>query len=109
MSTPVAQVIAAILTCAMLASCGVPPGLKIRDDYMGPKYGAVTSAGREAMDMMARSEGILLDPVYTAKALAGLIDDARQGRLGPKDLAVFIHTGGTPAIFAYRDELMEKS
>jgi 1-aminocyclopropane-1-carboxylate deaminase/D-cysteine desulfhydrase-like pyridoxal-dependent ACC family enzyme len=81
--------------------------IDVRDDYMGPKYGAVTPSGREAMDLIARTEGILLDPVYTAKAMAGLIDDARQGRLGTKDQAVFIHTGGTPAIFAYRDELME--
>lgn len=82
--------------------------IDIRDDYMGPKYGAVTPAGREAMDMLARTEGILLDPVYTAKAMAGLIDDARQARLGPHDQVVFIHTGGTPAIFAYRDELIGK-
>jgi len=83
-----------------------PEDIDIRTDYMGPKYGAVTSGGREAMDMIARTEGILLDPVYTAKAMAGLIDDARQKRLGPNDVVVFIHTGGTPAIFAYRDELM---
>jgi len=81
--------------------------IDIRDDYMGPRYGAVTSSGREALDLLARTEGILLDPVYTAKAMAGLIDDVRQARLGPKDQAVFIHTGGTPAIFAYRDKLME--
>jgi 1-aminocyclopropane-1-carboxylate deaminase/D-cysteine desulfhydrase-like pyridoxal-dependent ACC family enzyme len=82
--------------------------IDIRDDYMGEKYGVVTAGGREAMDMLARSEGILLDPVYTGKAMAGLIDDARQGRLTAKDQVVFIHTGGTPAVFAYRDELMEK-
>ena len=80
--------------------------IDIREDYMGPKYGSVTPAGREAMDLVARTEGILLDPVYTAKAMAGLIDDARQGRLSANDKAVFIHTGGTPAVFAYRDELM---
>jgi L-cysteate sulfo-lyase len=81
--------------------------IDIRDDYMGPGYGAVTTAGREAIDLLARTEGILLDPVYTAKAMAGLIDDARHRRLGRSDVAVFIHTGGTPAVFAYRDELME--
>jgi 1-aminocyclopropane-1-carboxylate deaminase/D-cysteine desulfhydrase-like pyridoxal-dependent ACC family enzyme len=80
--------------------------IDIREDYMGPRYGAVTAAGREAIDFLARTEGILLDPVYTAKAMAGLIDDARQGRLDAKDRVVFIHTGGTPAVFAYRDELM---
>jgi 1-aminocyclopropane-1-carboxylate deaminase/D-cysteine desulfhydrase-like pyridoxal-dependent ACC family enzyme len=81
--------------------------IDIREDYMGPRYGVVTGAGREAMDWLARTEGILLDPVYTAKAMAGLIDDARQGRLGAKDCVVFVHTGGTPAVFAYRDELLE--
>jgi 1-aminocyclopropane-1-carboxylate deaminase/D-cysteine desulfhydrase-like pyridoxal-dependent ACC family enzyme len=82
--------------------------IDIRDDYMGEKYGVVTAGGREAMNLLARSEGILLDPVYTGKAMAGLIDDARKGRLTAKDQVVFIHTGGTPAVFAYRDELMEK-
>ena len=83
--------------------------IDIREDYMGPRYGVVTAGGREAMDLLARTEGIVLDPVYTAKAMAGLIDDARHGRLRAKDQVVFIHTGGTPAIFAYRDELMETS
>ena len=64
-------------------------------------------AGRR-LDWLARSEGILLDPIYTAKAMAGLIDDARGKSLTAKHLVVFIHTGGTPAVFAYRDELMEK-
>jgi 1-aminocyclopropane-1-carboxylate deaminase/D-cysteine desulfhydrase-like pyridoxal-dependent ACC family enzyme len=80
--------------------------IDIRDDYMGSKYGVVTAQGREALELLARTEGILLDPIYTAKAMAGLIDDVRQKRLTAPDRAVFIHTGGTPAIFAYRDELM---
>jgi 1-aminocyclopropane-1-carboxylate deaminase/D-cysteine desulfhydrase-like pyridoxal-dependent ACC family enzyme len=80
--------------------------IDIREDYMGPRYGAVTCAGREAMDLLARTEGVLLDPVYTAKAMAGLIDDARHGRLTAQDRVVFVHTGGTPAVFAYRDELI---
>jgi 1-aminocyclopropane-1-carboxylate deaminase/D-cysteine desulfhydrase-like pyridoxal-dependent ACC family enzyme len=82
--------------------------IDIRTDYMGAKYGAVTPQGREAMDLLAKTEGILLDPVYTAKAMAGLIDDARQGRLTARDSVVFVHTGGTPAVFAYRDELIMK-
>lgn len=80
--------------------------IDIRDDYIGASYGVVTAGGREALALLARTEGILLDPVYTSKAMAGLIDDVRQGRLGAKDQVVFIHTGGTPALFAYRDELM---
>ena len=82
--------------------------IDVRTDYIGASYGVITPGGREAMNLLARTEGILLDPIYTAKAMAGVIDDARQGRLGSKDQAVFIHTGGTPAIFAYRDELMAK-
>jgi 1-aminocyclopropane-1-carboxylate deaminase/D-cysteine desulfhydrase-like pyridoxal-dependent ACC family enzyme len=80
--------------------------IDIRDDYIGESYGVVTPGSREALALLARTEGVLLDPVYTGKAMAGLIDDARQGRLGPNDQVVFIHTGGTPAVFAYRDELM---
>jgi 1-aminocyclopropane-1-carboxylate deaminase/D-cysteine desulfhydrase-like pyridoxal-dependent ACC family enzyme len=76
------------------------------EDYVGPAYGAVTPGGREAMDLLARSEGILLDPSYTAKAMAALIDDVRRKRFGPRDIAVFVHTGGTPAVFAYRDEIL---
>ena len=82
--------------------------IDIRTDYIGGGYGTVTPAGRAALDLLARTEGILLDPVYTAKAMAGLIDDIRQQRLGLEDTTVFIHTGGTPAVFAYRDELMER-
>ena len=81
-------------------------GIDIRDEYIGERYGAVTPGSRDALALLARTEGILLDPVYTGKAMAGLIDDARQGRLGANDQVVFIHTGGTPAVFAYRDELM---
>jgi D-cysteine desulfhydrase family pyridoxal phosphate-dependent enzyme len=81
--------------------------IDIRDDYIGPSYGAVTAAGREALDVLARTEGILLDPSYTSKAMAGLIDDVRQGRMKRDRPLVFLHTGGTPAVFAYRDELME--
>ena len=73
---------------------------------VGPGYGVVTLEAWEALDLLATTEGTLLDPVYTAKAMAGLIDDARRGRLadGP---VVLIHTGGLPAAFTYRDELMD--
>ncbi len=80
--------------------------IEASEDYIGRTYGVVTPDGREAMDLLARTEGILLDPVYTAKAMAGLIDDVRQRRVAPGETIVFIHTGGLPAVFAYRDELM---
>jgi 1-aminocyclopropane-1-carboxylate deaminase/D-cysteine desulfhydrase-like pyridoxal-dependent ACC family enzyme len=78
----------------------------LRDDFVGSAYGAVTPEGWEAMQLLATTEGILLDPVYTAKAMAGLIHDSRQRRVGPNDTVVFIHTGGLPAVFAYRDDLL---
>jgi 1-aminocyclopropane-1-carboxylate deaminase/D-cysteine desulfhydrase-like pyridoxal-dependent ACC family enzyme len=78
----------------------------LREDFIGPAYGAVTPEGYEALRLLATTEGILLDPVYTAKAMAGLIHDARQGRLGRNDTVVFLHTGGLPAVFAYRDDLL---
>lgn len=91
---------------------GLPNRLRAADieatlDYIGAGYGVVTPGGWEAMDLLARTEGILLDPVYTSKAMAGLIDDARHHRTAPGETIVFIHTGGTPAVFAYRDELLE--
>jgi 1-aminocyclopropane-1-carboxylate deaminase/D-cysteine desulfhydrase-like pyridoxal-dependent ACC family enzyme len=78
----------------------------LREDFIGPAYGAVTPGGWEALRLLATTEGILLDPVYTAKAMAGLIHDAREGRLGRDDTVVFLHTGGLPAVFAYRDDLL---
>ena len=56
----------------------------------------------EAVRLAARHEGLLLDPVYSGKAMAGLIDLVRRGRFGADETVVFIHTGGTPALFAYR-------
>jgi D-cysteine desulfhydrase family pyridoxal phosphate-dependent enzyme len=75
------------------------------DDYIGERYGVVTEGGREALQLLARTEGIILDPVYSSKALAGLIDHIRTQRLSPDDTVLFIHTGGTPALFAYADDL----
>jgi 1-aminocyclopropane-1-carboxylate deaminase/D-cysteine desulfhydrase-like pyridoxal-dependent ACC family enzyme len=86
-----------------------PKDVDIREDYVGPTYGTVTPAGREALDLLARTEGILLDPAYTAKAMAGLIDDVRSNRTESGKPLLFLHTGGTPAVFAYRDELISRS
>jgi 1-aminocyclopropane-1-carboxylate deaminase/D-cysteine desulfhydrase-like pyridoxal-dependent ACC family enzyme len=83
-----------------------PSAMEVTNDFIGPGYGVPTQEGWEASDMLARSEGILLDPVYTAKAMAGLIHDIRQRRLHAGETVVFVHTGGLPAVFAYRDELL---
>ena len=74
-------------------------------DYIGPGYGIPTPGGLEAITLLARQEGILLDPVYTAKAMAALIDHVRRGLVDPAETVVFLHTGGTPALFAYADVL----
>ena len=76
-------------------------------DYVGPAYGTVTPACAEALRMVARSDGVLLDPVYTGKAMAGLIDLVRRGEIGKGRTVVFLHTGGTPALFAH-PELAEE-
>ena len=82
-----------------------PADLDSHDDYIGERYGVVTEGGREAMRLVAGAEGIILDPVYSAKAMAGLIDHVRTGRIGKGQTVVFLHTGGTPALFAYADDL----
>jgi D-cysteine desulfhydrase family pyridoxal phosphate-dependent enzyme len=84
-----------------------PDEILIRDDYIGPGYGAPTDAGREAIRLTARAEGLFLDPVYTGKAMAGLIDLVERGELTSTQTVVFLHTGGTPALFAYADYLAQ--
>jgi 1-aminocyclopropane-1-carboxylate deaminase/D-cysteine desulfhydrase-like pyridoxal-dependent ACC family enzyme len=76
------------------------------DEYVGERYGAPSEAGLAAMRLAARTEGLLLDPVYTGKAMAGLIDQAARGVVGPHSTVVFIHTGGLPAMFAFTDEIV---
>jgi 1-aminocyclopropane-1-carboxylate deaminase/D-cysteine desulfhydrase-like pyridoxal-dependent ACC family enzyme len=74
-------------------------------DYVAPGYGRASPAGMEATRQLAQSEGILLDPIYTAKAMAALIADVRAGRYRPNQNVVFLHTGGTPVLFAFHEEM----
>jgi L-cysteate sulfo-lyase len=74
--------------------------IEILDDYLGPGYGIPTDAMVEAVLVTARSEGVVLDPVYTGKAMSGLIDLVRSGRFGEDDVVVLLHTGGVPGLFA---------
>jgi D-cysteine desulfhydrase/L-cysteate sulfo-lyase len=62
-----------------------------------------SEAGVEAVKLFARTEGVILDPIYTGKAAAGLVAHVREGRFGKDDVIVFIHTGGTPANFTWGD------
>ncbi len=75
-------------------------------DYVGPGYGVPTDEMNAAVLLLARLEGLLFDPVYSGKALAGLIDLVTNGPLADARQVVFVHTGGTAGLFAYR-ELMD--
>ncbi|QYE36256.1 D-cysteine desulfhydrase [Polymorphobacter sp. PAMC 29334] len=75
------------------------------DRWVGPGYSIPTPAMVEAVRLLASTEGVLLDPVYTGKAMAGLIGLVRDGHFKPTDRVLFVHTGGAPVLFAYRDVL----
>ncbi|MDQ7841287.1 MAG: D-cysteine desulfhydrase family protein [bacterium] len=84
-----------------------PDDIVVTDEYVGERYAVPTPAGLDAIRLVARTEGILLDPVYTGKAMAGLVDMVRRGQFGPDQTIVFWHTGGQPALFAYAGWLAE--
>jgi L-cysteate sulfo-lyase len=77
-----------------------PDDIECPMDWMGPTYAAPTPECDAAIRLLARTEGIFLDPVYSGKAFAALLDGCRDGRFGPEETVVFWHTGGTPALFA---------
>jgi L-cysteate sulfo-lyase len=79
--------------------------VEVYDDYIGEGYGIPTPGGIEAIRLVARTEGIFLDPVYSGKAMSGLIDLIRCKRFTRDDSVLFIHTGGVAAGFAYHEEL----
>lgn len=88
----------------LLAGMGVsvaPEELLIDRDRVGDGYPALTPAAQEAMRLVARTEGIFLDPVYTARAMAGLIAAAAEGRITADQRVVFLHTGGLPGLFGH--------
>lgn len=78
------------------------------DAQVGPGYAEVTPAAVEAIRLVARHEGIFLEPVYTAKAFAGLLHDLRAGELPRHEPVVFVHTGGIPLVFTYAEELARR-
>ena len=94
------------LARATAAKLGCPDVVRREDvvantDYVGDGYGIPTPAGLEAIELFARLEGILLDPVYSGKGAAGLIDLVRKGRFRKDERIVFLHTGGSVALFGY--------
>jgi L-cysteate sulfo-lyase len=75
--------------------------IEANDNYFGEAYGIPTPAMKEAVGLLAETEGVLLDPVYSGKAMAGLIDLVRQGTFAKDENIVFVHTGGQAGLFAY--------
>jgi D-cysteine desulfhydrase len=76
------------------------------DEWVGPGYSLPTNEMSEAVRLVARLEGVLLDPVYTGKAAAGLLDLVRRKAFGKAQNIVFLHTGGSPALYAYQDAIL---
>ena len=101
----VADEVARLLDLALTFS---PEEFESSGEYVGEDYGVLTPGSREAVILAARTEGLLLDPVYTGKTFAALIDHIRQGQWKKGQTIVFVHTGGTPALFAYGEEILAR-
>lgn len=82
-----------------------PADLAVNDGYLGSGYGVVSDLEREAIRTMARTEGVLLDPVYTGRAFGGLLDLIRRGTFGAGERVLFWHTGGTTGLFGYGEAM----
>lgn len=80
--------------------------ITVRNDYIGKGYGVVGELERQAIRLTAETEGILLDPVYTGRAMGGLIDMIKRSEISRNDTVLFWHTGGVPALFPYSSELI---
>ncbi|NIM95460.1 MAG: pyridoxal-phosphate dependent enzyme [Anaerolineales bacterium] len=83
--------------------------VEVNDAYLGEGYGVVGEIESGAIDAFAKKEGILLDPVYTARAAGGMLDMIHRGEIESDEKVLFWHTGGTPAIFAYGEEITVES
>jgi L-cysteate sulfo-lyase len=97
------------LACATADLCGTPGAVRREDvvancDFVGKGYGFSTPGSLEAIQMLARLEGILLDPVYTGKGMAGFLELIRSGFFKKGQNIVFIHTGGSTGLFGYVDD-----
>jgi L-cysteate sulfo-lyase len=89
-----------------LALAFTPEDFDVDDGYLGGGYGVVGELERAAIRTLARTEGVLLDPVYTGRAFGGLLDLARRGEFGQHERVLFWHTGGTAGVFGYGEEII---
>jgi 1-aminocyclopropane-1-carboxylate deaminase/D-cysteine desulfhydrase-like pyridoxal-dependent ACC family enzyme len=81
--------------------------ITVFEDYIGDGYGELTTEGRDAVERMSQSEGLFLDPTYTGKTFAGLVDLIESGYIEQESKVVFLHTGGLPGLFVTRFESRE--
>jgi L-cysteate sulfo-lyase len=103
-----ARVMELALDAGGIAGAGVAAGhlrVDVNADYLGGGYSVVGDLERDAIRTVARTEGLLLDPVYTGRAMGGLIDLVRKGVAGKNQNVLFWHTGGTAAMSAFAEEL----
>jgi D-cysteine desulfhydrase len=106
LSTQVAALTTATATHLGLGTLSLADRVNVNDDYIGDGYAQVGEAEREAIQMVAQLEGILLDPVYTGRAMGGLIDLIRWGAFTRRQTVLFWHTGGTAALPAFASRLI---
>ncbi|QFY62956.1 D-cysteine desulfhydrase family protein (plasmid) [Rhizobium grahamii] len=106
--TATAEKIDAVLKFLSIDARVAPADLRISEAQLGEGYGMPTSSMIEAVELLARSEGLLVDPVYGGKAFAGLLSDIESGAIAPQSNVLFIMTGGSPGLYAYADVLTAK-
>lgn len=96
------------LACKTTALLGAPSpaagAVNLDGAHLGERYGIPTDAMRKAVELVARTEGVLLDPVYTGKGMAGFVAQVIEGKHAGREAAIFLHTGGMPGLFAYEEE-----
>jgi D-cysteine desulfhydrase len=105
LQTQVAALVTATATHLGLGTLSLSEDVNVNDDYLGDGYGMVGETEREAVRLVAHLEGILLDPVYTGRAMGGLIDLIRWGAFTKSQSVLFWHTGGTAVLSAYAQHL----
>lgn len=101
---PKVEAIARELATSLQFDDNAPPVI-LWDEYFAPRYGEPNEAGMAAVKLLAEHEAMLLDPVYTGKAMAGLLDGIERGLFPDEGPILFIHTGGAPALFAYHPQV----
>jgi len=104
--TDIARIANAAAAELGLAGPIAPADVDNDESFVGPAYGVVTPECRAALALAASTEGLILDPVYTGKAMAGLVAHIRAGRFTADQTILFLHTGGMPALFAYAEDVM---